>query len=445
MLSQFFILSSRGDTLVFRDYRRDIVKGSAEIFFQKLNASNKDEANPVFTVEGTHFIFVKKYGLYFVAATKTTNVSPTYVVELLNRIASICKDYCGVLNEESIRWNFTLIYEILDEVLDFGYPQITSTEQLKSFVFHDVHMVKDSEGASKQATGSNLFGSDKLTLPSNASNVSVHSTTKKGGRKNEVFIDVLERLTVLFAADGNLIRSEIDGCIQVKSFLAGNPEIRIGLNEDIVFGHPGAVAGSHRSIVFDDYSLHEKVDADMLEKNRQLNIDPPDGEFNAMSYRITGNFPKPLPFRLYPYIDEAEDGKSINVQLKLCCELPTSNSVANVIVRLPVPRSTLSTSHEVTTGSKTAQFKANEKCIIWGIKKMLGGREHFAKFKIILPGPGTSARQEIGPISVDFEIPMYVCSGLSIRYLKVNERNNLYTPMRWIRLITHCDSFVQRL
>ena len=34
-----------------------------------------------------------------------------------HRIATICKDYCGVLNEESIRCNFTLIYEILDEVL----------------------------------------------------------------------------------------------------------------------------------------------------------------------------------------------------------------------------------------------------------------------------------------------------------------------------------------
>ena len=34
-----------------------------------------------------------------------------------HRIATICKDYCGSLNEESVRCNFTLIYEILDEVL----------------------------------------------------------------------------------------------------------------------------------------------------------------------------------------------------------------------------------------------------------------------------------------------------------------------------------------
>ena len=33
------------------------------------------------------------------------------------RIAGLCKDYCGVLNEEAIRLNFVLIYELLDEVL----------------------------------------------------------------------------------------------------------------------------------------------------------------------------------------------------------------------------------------------------------------------------------------------------------------------------------------
>lgn len=33
------------------------------------------------------------------------------------RISQLCKDYCGILNEESLRLNFILVYEILDEVL----------------------------------------------------------------------------------------------------------------------------------------------------------------------------------------------------------------------------------------------------------------------------------------------------------------------------------------
>jgi hypothetical protein len=45
------------------------------------------------------------------------SVSPSFVIELLNRVVKVFKDYCGVLTEEAIRKNFILIYELLDEVL----------------------------------------------------------------------------------------------------------------------------------------------------------------------------------------------------------------------------------------------------------------------------------------------------------------------------------------
>lgn len=116
-----------------------------------------------------NFLYIKRNGLFFVVATKF-NVSTLMVIELLircyntvivhtyvalyahfvwcgvvcnvwsvpnavpalihsncplvlyswtvfPRLAGLFKDYCGVLNEESIRMNFTLVYEILDEVI----------------------------------------------------------------------------------------------------------------------------------------------------------------------------------------------------------------------------------------------------------------------------------------------------------------------------------------
>nr|ACG33410.1 hypothetical protein [Zea mays]ACG46858.1 hypothetical protein [Zea mays] len=36
MIPQFFFLSQRGDHIVFRDYRGEVPKGSAEIFFRKV-------------------------------------------------------------------------------------------------------------------------------------------------------------------------------------------------------------------------------------------------------------------------------------------------------------------------------------------------------------------------------------------------------------------------
>jgi AP-4 complex subunit mu-1 len=135
-ISQFFILSARGDTIIYRDFRKDLKKGINELFFRKV-AFWKDEggeAPPIFNIEGINFIFFKKFEMYFVFATKENN-SPSYYLEILWGLMKVIKDHCGIISEESIRKNFILIYEIVDEILDFGYPQLSSTEQVKPFVF----------------------------------------------------------------------------------------------------------------------------------------------------------------------------------------------------------------------------------------------------------------------------------------------------------------------
>ena len=63
-----------------------------------------------------NYFHVKVAGLLFVATTRV-NVSPTLVLELLQRIARVIKDYLGVLNEDSLRKNFVLVYELLDEII----------------------------------------------------------------------------------------------------------------------------------------------------------------------------------------------------------------------------------------------------------------------------------------------------------------------------------------
>jgi AP-1 complex subunit mu len=38
------------------------------------------------------------------------------------------------LEEESLRDNFVIVYELLDEVMDFGYPQFTEAKILSEWV-----------------------------------------------------------------------------------------------------------------------------------------------------------------------------------------------------------------------------------------------------------------------------------------------------------------------
>ncbi|KAE8695397.1 Pathoproteinsis-related thaumatin superfamily protein [Hibiscus syriacus] len=82
-------------------------------------------------VDGVNYFHVKVVGLFFVAATRV-NASPSLVLELLQRIGRVIKDYLGVLSEDSFR----LAHHGLSQE-DFGYVQITSTEVLKSYIFNE--------------------------------------------------------------------------------------------------------------------------------------------------------------------------------------------------------------------------------------------------------------------------------------------------------------------
>ena len=44
-------------------------------------------------------------------------------MEVLDRIAAIARDFLGVLDEATLRANVVLFYELLDELIDGGYPQ----------------------------------------------------------------------------------------------------------------------------------------------------------------------------------------------------------------------------------------------------------------------------------------------------------------------------------
>jgi AP-4 complex subunit mu-1 len=82
---------------------------------------------------GIQFFSVKRTNLYFVC-TSRKNVSPIVIIEFMNRICQLIKDFTGNLSEQVIRNNIILIYEILDEVLDFGHIQTLKTRTLMPYI-----------------------------------------------------------------------------------------------------------------------------------------------------------------------------------------------------------------------------------------------------------------------------------------------------------------------
>jgi len=452
MISQFFVLSQRGDNIVFRDYRGEVPKGSAEIFFRKVKFWKEDgegDAPPVFNVDGVNYFHVKVAGLLFVATTRV-NVSPSLVLELLQRIARVIKDYLGILNEDSLRKNFVLVYELLDEVIDFGYVKTTSTEVLKSYIFNEPIVIDAARVPSLGAAGIFMQGS-KRRMPGTAVTKSVVANEPGGRKREEIFVDIIEKISVTFSSSGYILTSEIDGTIQMKSYLSGNPEIRLALNDDLSIGRGrssiydyGNSSGSG-SVILDDCNFHESVHLDNFDIDRTLALVPPDGEFPVMNYRMTQEFR--TPFRINALIEEAGPLKA-EVILKVRAEFASSITANTILVQMPLPTYTTRVTFELEPGAvgNTTDFKEANKRLEWGLKKIVGGSEHTLRAKLTFSQESHgNIVKESGPVSMTFTIPMYNCSRLQVKYLQIAKKSKTDNPYRWVRYVTQANSYVARL
>jgi len=388
-------------------------------------------------LDGINYIYMKKNGLYFVFVTRN-NCSPCFAVEMLTRLTKVFKDYCGILSEETIRTNFILVYELLDEIVDFGFVQGTSTELLKAYVFNEPVVVE------KRKQNFKIPDMNSKTTPSTAVDKPITFQEKKGKKqKNEIFVDIYEKISLTFNSSGYILNSSIDGTIQMKSYLAGNPELKLALNEELVVGK-GSGGGGYGAIEVDDCNFHECCRLDNWENQRVLNFLPPDGEFVVMNYRITSDFR--APFRIFPFFELVSPYKA-ELIIKVRADVPEEKYGGNVVVQFPVPKCTSSVVNDLGVGvvGQAADYDAKERKVVWRIKKFTGGSEQTLRTKITLDKNSTAAiRKEIGPISMQFEIPMYNPSNLQVKYLRILE-NASYNPYRWVRYVTRSQSYVCRL
>jgi AP-1 complex subunit mu len=73
--------------------------------------------------------------------------------------------------------------------------------------------------------------------------------------KNEIFLDVIEKLNILVSSNGNVLRSEILGTVKMRSSLSGMPELKLGLNDKTLFEMTGKQTRS-KLIDLEDIKFH---------------------------------------------------------------------------------------------------------------------------------------------------------------------------------------------
>ncbi|KAB0400211.1 hypothetical protein E2I00_009499 [Balaenoptera physalus] len=204
-----------------------------------------------------------------VVATTLKNANASLVYSFLYKTVEVFSEYFKELEEESIRDNFVIVYELLDELMDFGFPQTTDSKILQEYI---------TQQGNKLETG-------KSRVPPTVTNAVSWRSEGIKYKKNEVFIDVIESVNLLVNANGSVLLSEIVGTIKLKVFLSGMPELRLGLNDRVLFELTGR--SKNKSVELEDVKFHQCVRLSRFDNDRTISFIPPDGDFELMSYRLS--------------------------------------------------------------------------------------------------------------------------------------------------------------
>jgi len=418
-MSAIYILDLKGKNLISRDYRGDLDQGVIEQFLPLVLDQEEDGmVSPIIVCDDVTFIYIKYNNLYIVTTTKT-NANAALVFSFLHRLVLVFRDYFKELEEESIRDNFIVIYELFDELLDFGYPQTTETKILQEYITQQSHKLEVAPRPPPAVTNAVSWRQEGVKY-----------------RKNEVFLDVIESVNLLVNANGSVLRSEIVGSVKMKVYLTGMPELRLGLNDKVLFENTGRAKS--KAVELEDVKFHQCVRLSRFENDRTISFIPPDGEFELMSYRLSTHV-KPLIW--IESVIERHSHSRVEYMIKAKSQFKKRSTANNVEIVIPVPEDADSPKFKTTIG--TIRYAPELNAVVWNIKSFQGGKEFLMRAHFGLPSVEAETNEGRPPISVKFEIPYFTVSGIQVRYLKIIEKSG-YQALPWVRYITQHGDYQLR-
>eukprot|EP00270_Netrium_digitus_P001922 TRINITY_DN12130_c0_g1_i2.p1 TRINITY_DN12130_c0_g1~~TRINITY_DN12130_c0_g1_i2.p1 ORF type:complete len:449 (-),score=111.01 TRINITY_DN12130_c0_g1_i2:330-1676(-) len=440
--SAIYFLNLRGDVLINRMYRDDVGGNMVDAFRMQIMHTKDLGTCPVRNIGNCSFLYMRISNVYIVlvvSCNANAACSFRFIVEFVNLLKSY---FGGVFDEEAIRNNFVLIYELLDEVMDFGYPQNLSPEIVKLYITQEG--VRSTISKVLNQAGLHLQKPPEDKPPVNAT---LQVTGAVGWRreglvykKNEVFLDIVESVNLLMSQKGTILRCDVTGKVLMKCFLTGMPDLKLGLNDKIGLEKEAQIkarpARSAKTIELDDVVFHQCVNLTRFNAEKTVSFVPPDGEFELMKYRITEGIN--LPFRVLPTIRELGRTR-LEVNVKVKSVFGAKMFALGMVVKVPVPKHTARATF--TTSAGKAKYNSAVDALVWKVKKFPGQTEMNMSAEVELISTTVDKQATMRPpIQMEFQVPMFTASGLRVRFLKVWEKSG-YSTVEWVRYITRAGAY----
>lgn len=447
MASALYFCDDKGRPILSRRYKDDVPLNAIDKFSSILIDLEEESSviPPCINHNGIEYCFIQHNDLYVVALATSLSVNLASIFAFLHRLMDVLRDYLKTVQEESIRDNFVIIYELLDEMMDYGIPQLTETKMFKQYItqksFKLVKAAKKKRNAARP--------------PSSLTNSVSWRPEGIKYKKNEAFLDIVESINMLITQKGQVLRSEIIGAVKVKSRLSGMPDLKLGINDKGIFTkylegnnigvniEESEVTGRNESsitndgkkksnIELEDLKFHQCVRLSKFENEKIITFIPPDGDFDLMNYRLTTSI-KPL---IWCDVNIQVHSKSrIEIHCKAKAQIKKKSTATNVEILIPIPDDADTPSFKYSHGS--IKWVPEKSAILWKIRSFPGGKEYGMSAQLGLPSINNNEEPKVKrPVQVKFQIPYFTTSGIQVRYLKVNEPKLQYKSYPWVRYIT---------
>ena len=399
-ISSIYFLDKKAKPIIFRNYRGDVGQDISANIQRKVLELEESNMKPVFTVNNVHYTWIKHRNIYIVAVS-CRNPNVTMIFCFLHKLVDILIGYFGRLEDESIRDNFVLIYELLDEVLDHGYPQTTDIKLLKEYIITQSNKLK------------------VLKTPTEVINSQVSRAPGIKYKINQAFLDVVEKVNSLISHKGEMLRSEVIGQINMKALLSGMPVLKLGLNDKIFYQVSGRTTSS-KTIEMDDLKFHNCVNM-----NKLLNIQL-----------------KPLIW-VEVNINQVTNTR-IEYKVKAKSNYKNKSTAKNVSIYIPVPNDLNNPLFKTQNGN--VSYLPSKEAIQWSLKTFPGQTEIFLRFQFNVPTvrAENSDNSLKKPIEISFEIPSFTVSGINVRYLKITEKSG-YQAFPYVKYLTKNGQYQIRM
>ncbi|KAI8429751.1 hypothetical protein MSG28_000300 [Choristoneura fumiferana] len=332
MIHSLFIINPSGDVFLEKHWRSVIPRSVCDYYLEAQRASPND-VPPVLAAPHHYLISIQRGGVALVAVCKQ-EVAPLFVIEFLHRVVDT--------------------FQLLDEMLDNGFPLATESNILKELIKPPNILRTIANTVTGKSNVSSILPSGQL------SNVPWRRSGVKYAN-NEAYFDVVEEVDAIIDKSGATVSAEIQG-----------------------------------------YS------------ERILSFIPPDGNFRLMSYHIGSQSVVAIPIYVRHNLVLRANGDHGRLDLTVGPKQTMGRTLENVAIEICMPKCVLNCS--LTANQGKYSYDPVSKVLLWDIGRIeLPKLPNIRGSVSVASGADTAGANP--SINVHFTIPQLAVSGLRVSRL----------------------------